>query len=63
MGKPLITMQDEDGFVWVSQGDWDIINCAKKEAQAKIDALMLEYCPDEMTPEQLKTWGENQESE
>ena len=25
-----------------------------------IDSLMLEYCPDEMTPEQVKTWGENQ---
>lgn len=28
--------------------------------QAKIDALMLEYCPDEMTPEQLEEWGRNQ---
>ena len=24
--------------------------------QAKIDALMLEYCPDEMTPEQIDNW-------
>lgn len=29
-------------------------------AQAKIDALMLEYCPDEMTPEQLAEWAKNQ---
>lgn len=28
--------------------------------QAKIDALMLEFCPEEMTPEQVKTWGEHQ---
>ena len=28
--------------------------------EAKIDALMLEYCPDEMTPEQLEEWGRNQ---
>ena len=28
--------------------------------QAKIDALMLEYCPDEMTPEQLAEWGKRQ---
>lgn len=28
--------------------------------QAKIDALMLEYCPDEMTPEQLEEWGRHQ---
>ncbi len=37
---------------------------AKKDAnakQAKIDALMLEWCPDEMTPEQLKEWGNRQQ--
>lgn len=28
--------------------------------QAKIDALMLEYCPDEMTPEQIEEWGKHQ---
>jgi hypothetical protein len=28
--------------------------------QAKIDALILEYCPDEMTPEQVAEWGRNQ---
>lgn len=28
--------------------------------QAKIDALMLEYCPDEMTPEQMKEWESRQ---
>ena len=38
--------------------------CALKQQnaalQAKIDALMLEYCPDEMTGAQLKTWGDAQ---
>lgn len=29
-------------------------------AQAKIDALMLEYCPNEMTKEQLDEWARNQ---
>jgi len=29
-------------------------------AQAKIDALMFEYCPDEMTEAQVKRWGECQ---
>lgn len=24
--------------------------------QAKIDRLMAEYCPDEMTPEQVEEW-------
>ena len=28
--------------------------------QAKIDSLMLEYCPTEMTKEQLESWGEHQ---
>lgn len=28
--------------------------------QAKIDALMLEFCPDEMTPEQLTRWEAHQ---
>lgn len=28
--------------------------------QARIDALMLEYCPDEMTPEQIAEWERHQ---
>lgn len=28
--------------------------------QAKIDALMLEYCPDEMTDAQREEWGKHQ---
>jgi len=28
--------------------------------QAKIDALMLEHCPEEMTPEQVTNWEKNQ---
>lgn len=31
-------------------------------AQAKVDALMLEHCPDEMTPEQKATWAAAQEA-
>lgn len=30
------------------------------ELQAKIDSLMLEFCPDEMTPEQKARWERNQ---
>lgn len=33
---------------------------ALAEAQAKIDRLMLEYCPDEMTCEQMATWAAHQ---
>ena len=28
--------------------------------QAQIDRLMLEYCPEEMTPEQVEEWGKHQ---
>jgi hypothetical protein len=31
-----------------------------KSADAKIDALMLEYCPDEMTQEQRDRWAAHQ---
>jgi len=30
------------------------------QLEAKIDALMLEYCPDEMTTEQLENWERHQ---
>ena len=30
------------------------------EKQAKIDALMLEYCPDDMTTEQIANWERHQ---
>jgi Holliday junction resolvasome RuvABC endonuclease subunit len=28
--------------------------------QARIDELMMEYCPNEMTTEQVRVWGESQ---
>lgn len=28
--------------------------------QAKIDALILEFCPEEVEQEQVERWGENQ---
>lgn len=28
--------------------------------QAKIDSLMLEYCPNEMTEKQIKNWEKHQ---
>ena len=33
---------------------------SKKALQAKIDMLMLEYCPDEMTQAQKDEWAANQ---
>jgi hypothetical protein len=29
--------------------------------EAKVDQLMLEYCPDEMTEEQKVNWAKHQE--
>ena len=28
--------------------------------EAEIDALMLEYCPEEMSPEQMENWARHQ---
>ena len=36
------------------------ISKEKCELQAKIDSLMLEYCPDEMTQDQIERWEECQ---
>lgn len=30
------------------------------ELEARVDELMLEYCPNEMTPEQISEWERNQ---
>ena len=41
----------------------DALDKAEKDAdykQSQIDTLMLEYCPNEMTPEQLSRWEECQ---
>ena len=39
-----------------------IVDLAKRNCalQAKIDALMLEYCLEEMTQEQIECWEESQ---
>jgi hypothetical protein len=48
----------------VVEGFWQAFQHAHKLAwnaqQAEIDRLMLEYCPDEMTAEQLAEWGKHQ---
>lgn len=39
-----------------------IVDLAKRNCvlQAKIDSLMLEFCPEEMAQEQIERWEENQ---
>ncbi|GAG45030.1 unnamed protein product [marine sediment metagenome] len=48
------------------QDQMDLSNEWKRRAedrQAQIDALMLEHCPDEMTPEQIAEYEKNQEKD
>ena len=51
--------------MWIQQHaiDVDFARTLEEECallQARIDSLMLEYCPDEMTPEQRANWEANQ---
>lgn len=41
----------------------EVIQLQRKvqELQAEIDRLMLEFCPDEMSEEQLETWAKHQQ--
>ena len=62
-------VMDENG-TWATKGaalKWyrKELAEAKRQLAAKqyqIDELMLEYCPNEMTPEQLEEWGKNQKA-
>lgn len=41
----------------------DRVEAVERDAaskQARIDALMLEYCPEEMTPDQREEWARHQ---
>ena len=51
----------DDNGSWATKGaalKWYRKELAAK--QAEIDRLMLEYCPNDMTPEQLLEWERNQ---
>ena len=43
-----------------SQQTVDALQSTIATLQARIDELMLEYCPDEMTPDQLAEWERHQ---
>ncbi len=65
----------DDGLNWLDATDVAHINNAWRHyqsgaedrqaeidaLQAKLDALMLEYCPDDMTEAQVKAWGDAQQ--
>jgi hypothetical protein len=44
------------------ESDVKVLEAERDNLQATIDELMLEYCPDDMTDEQLENWGNHQES-
>lgn len=52
----------QNGTNYVQEAAREITRLRSQVAakQARIDALMLEYCQREMTPEQVATWGESQ---
>lgn len=49
-----------DRLVHVWQHDAEEARREVGQKQARIDQLMLEYCPNEMTPEQKEEWARNQ---
>jgi len=50
----------EDHPIFQMAEDVDRLNAENARLQARIDELMFEHCPDEMTAEQLENWGNNQ---
>lgn len=53
----LTTTSRADDDVYEVMGD---ARLEIEHLRAKIDALMLEYCPEKMTPEQVDEWGKAQ---
>lgn len=49
-----------EGTVLSVLKDNDALKKQNASLQAKLDRLMLEFCPDEMDPEQLKKWAQHQ---
>ena len=57
------TTQELEGYKHLADGSAILVGkfmAENKALQARIDALMLEYCPDEMSDEQLKNWAAHQ---
>ena len=51
----------KSGLGWVARKRLErFAELARAPLQAKIDSLMLEYCPDEITDEQMTEWANNQ---
>jgi hypothetical protein len=57
----MIRFNPEPNVAMVVREDGRYVRYEDAQAlQARIDALMLEYCPKEMTAEQLEEWAKHQ---
>lgn len=52
--------EEKDALITQQQATIEQCRLAEGRWQAKIDALMLEYCPDEMTDAQVNNWASHQ---
>lgn len=50
----------KDSMARHESNSWVFWKAAWDSQQARIDALMLEHCPDEMTVEQMAEWAKHQ---
>ncbi len=55
-GKPI----KQQKCILVPEHEYNQLKAELASKQAKIDSLMLEYCPDEMTQEQKDNWAKHQ---
>ena len=65
VGRKFYCLADLEAFYNLARADLEATiaeQAAELESlQCKIDALMLEYCPDEMTEEQKVEWARHQQ--
>lgn len=50
----------KEGNEMLTEYEMDVARDAWNSQQARIDRLMLEHCPEEMTIEQRAEWAKNQ---
>lgn len=58
--QPCAVMEEYNWGEYVHISDYNALLKECEARQAKIDALMLEYEPDAMTPEQFEQWALHQ---
>lgn len=56
--RGLVRSPEDTAKVWYAE--YEAMKREVGRKQAEIDRLMLEYCPQEMTPEQIEEWRKHQ---